>query len=474
MTVRTSFFASIALACVLATSAAGQDPVSPKASPAKAPAAELQKNVPAGELKPTSDPQQQCVQTGEFAVELKSGRHPVGDAIVLPSNFLPVGQRVEVGIRTAYTSNLRYFAAIERPGTKPRILPRQDVVTRRAAPSDNVFKSEDMEAEQTIVSITLRHGDAGWWQKADLYLYTCSADYAGPARVSRVSVRLSPYWTSLAACGVVSATAYLMLGFAMRKRDDRLTGYWSALNPVKLSSGPDGRGSLSKFQVLLFSLLVFALIVLFMLKTGMLSELSGTVLALLGINGLGSTIAKGADANRNTLSGENYAWLLQRGWIQAKRDLIDNTQAKWSDFFTTNGEFDVYRYQSFLFSLVVAFAMVAAGIWQLGSFVIPDTILGMVGLSQAVYIGGKLVTRTNMTDLNTAIADLRDKEKALRDSAVTARQNLAAGAAVPGIQQLVGVGPYADYRGKAAEVATFFTAETGIAVGSQHLEPVVG
>lgn len=419
------------------------------------------------------DPQQQCVKSGEFAVELGSGRHPVGDTIVLPSNFLPTAQRVEVGIRTTYVDNLRYFAALDRNASHRRILARQDVVTRRAVGTDELVKNGELEANQTIVSIALRDSDAGWWQKSDLYLYTCSDEYAGPARVSRANVRLSPYWKSLLACVGVTLVAYLMLGFALRRRDERLGSFWSALNPVKLSSGPDGRGSLSKFQVLLFSVLVFALIVLFMLKTGMLSELSGTVLTLLGINGLGATIAKGADANRNTLSGENYAWLLRRGWVQARRDLADNSQAVWSDFFTTNGEFDVYRYQSFLFSLVVAFAMIATGIGQLSSFVIPDTVLGIVGLSQAVYIGGKLVTRTNMTDLNTAISDLRDREKKLRDTAATARQALA-GAAPAGIADLVGPVAYNDYREKARDVAALYTIETGVPVADQSLEPSVG
>lgn len=185
--------ASLVLAMLLAwgifASVSAQTPSLPAVPPLTA-LADAQKDInpkpgqlPNGKF----DPQQQCVQAGEFAVELKSGRHPVGDSIVLPSNFLPVGQRVEVGIRTAYTNNLRFFAARERSGTKPRILPRQDVVTRRAAPSDSVVKGEDLDAEQTIVSITLREGDAGWWQKSDLYLYTCSENYSGPARVSRVA-----------------------------------------------------------------------------------------------------------------------------------------------------------------------------------------------------------------------------------------------------------------------------------------------
>ncbi len=88
-----------------------------------------------------SDPQQQCVKNGEFAVELGSGRHPVGDTIVLPSNFLPTAQRVEVGIRTTYVDNLRYFAALDRNANYRGILARQDVVTRRAVGSDELVKN---------------------------------------------------------------------------------------------------------------------------------------------------------------------------------------------------------------------------------------------------------------------------------------------------------------------------------------------
>lgn len=419
------------------------------------------------------DPQRQCVQSGELPVELKAGRHPVGETIVLPTNFLPSGQRVDVGIRTPYVSNLRYFAALERDDGRRRILARQDVVTRRAVASDELVRLGKLEADQTVVSIDLHNDDAGLWRKSDLYLYTCSAEWAGPASVSRVNVRLSPYLASLLACAGATILAYLILGAALKRRDDRFATYLSALDPVKLSSGPDGRGSLAKFQVLLFSLLVFALILLFMLRTGMLSELSGTILTLLGINGIGATLAKGADANRNAISAENRAWLLRRNWIQAKRELADNSAATWSDFFTTDGEFDVYRYQSFIFALVVGGAMVAAGVGQLSTFAIPDTILGIVGLSQAVYIGGKLVTRTNMADLNTAISDLRDREKKLRDTALAARQALAIGAPA-GLADLVGPVAYGGYREKARDVAALFTAETGVPVTDQSLEPSIG
>jgi hypothetical protein len=44
----------------------------------------------------------------------------------------------------------------------------------------------------------------------------------------------------------------------------------------------------------------------------------------------------------------------------------------------------VYRYQSFIFGLVVIGGLIAAGVSQLSTFVVPNTILGIVGLSQVV------------------------------------------------------------------------------------------
>jgi hypothetical protein len=425
-----------------------------------------------GNAKPPHDPQKQCVDDDdEFKVELKSGRNPVGDTIVADTNFLPTGQPVSVGVRTAYVERTRYFAAVDREGHPPHILFRQDVVTRRAVESDPLVKKHLLDADQTIVTLNLDDDDAGLWQKADLYLYTCGVS-SSPARVSKINLRLSPYWYSLWATAAVVLLAYVWVAFALRKKDHTFASFMRSLDPVRVTAGPDGKGSLSKFQILCFSLIVFGLILLYMLQTGMLSDLSGTILALLGINGIGATVAKGADAQRNTIAPENRAWLLRKNWIPIAKTLVDPANASWRDFFSTDGEFDVYRYQSFIFGLVVGLALIAGGVTQLSTFVIPDTILGIVGLSQAVYIGGKLVTPTNISALNAAITDLRDRESKFRDAATAAKKS-----SVADLQEaisLAGQSAYDAYLDKAKDVAALFTAETGIAVSPDALAPSIG
>jgi hypothetical protein len=175
--------------------------------------------------------QNQCVDNGEFNAELKSGRNPVGDTIVIDTNFLPTGQPVSIGVRTPYVDKLRFFAALEGADGTQDILFRQDVVTRRAVASDTLVKKKLVEADQTIVTLTIDSEDAGYWQKADLYL-TCGT-LGSPARVSKTNIHLSPYWSSLWICAISILLAYVWIAFAIRKGDHTFLSFVRSLNPVK-------------------------------------------------------------------------------------------------------------------------------------------------------------------------------------------------------------------------------------------------
>ena len=454
---------SIALAGYAATASHAQQPTSPVVGigePTNNPATQAQ-----------HDPQKQCVDDREFSTELISGRNPIGDAIVLPANFLAADERMDLGIRSEYADHARYFAALDMGAGRRYILFRQDVLTRRATEADALVQRRLLAPDQTIVSLHIEDRYAGWWNSGDLYLYTCGTS-GSPSRVSRSVVRISPHWLSLYAAALVTVGIYIWVAFALWRKTKSSGTFLSALNPVRVAVGPDGRASLSKFQILSFSMAVFFLMLLYMMRNGSLSDLSSTILILLGINGVGATAAKGADAHRNTISAENRAWLLRRGWILSAKPVVDAGNATWQDFFTTGSEFDVYRYQSFIFSLLVLLALFAAGIGQLSTFAIPETVLGIVGLSQAVYIGGKLVTATDTSDLNAAISDLRDRERKFSDAATSAKHGPVND--LPEAIQLAGPELYSAYKDKAQDVAAVFTAQTGIAVSTAALEPKVG
>ncbi|MCC8968887.1 hypothetical protein [Bradyrhizobium brasilense] len=419
----------------------------------------------------SGDPQKQCVKPGEFAVELRSGRNPIGAPIVLPTNFLPTNQRMDIGVRAPFVDGTRYFAGIDY-GDQTYIFKRQDAVTRRATDSDLLVQKHLLDPDQTIVMLNMTDDLAWFWSRVDLYLYTCNSPVGqSPWRVSSVSVRLSPYWLSIFSVFVEILVLYLWIAFALRKQDHTFGSFLRALIPAQVSAGADGKGSLSTFQTLAFSLAVAALITLLLLQTGTLVDLSGSILALLGISGIGATIARGTDTQRNMLSADNRAWLLRHGWIPMARTVIDPSNAAWRDFFTTDGVFDVYRYQSFIFGLVVIGGLIAAGVSQLSTFTVPNTILGIVGLSQAVYIGGKLVTPTNISELNAAIAGLRSDEQKLKAAAVAKKQGQVASLAeaIP----LIGQDAYEAFRRKARDVAAIFTDATGIVIADSLLQPLV-
>jgi hypothetical protein len=454
-----------------ATAAQSPMPEQPRA----AQSAQKSGATPAGAETPAavtpSDPQKQCVRPNEFAVELRSGRNPVGAPIVLATNFLPTNQRVDVGVRAPFVDGVRYFAGIDY-GDETYLVKRQDAATHRATESDPLVQKHLLEPDQTIVTLNMGDDLAWFWSRVDLYLYTCNSPVGqSPWRVSSVSVRLSPYWLSIFAVVAEVLILYLWIGFALRKQDHTFASFLRALSPAQVSAGPDGKGSLSTFQTLAFSLAVAALITLLLFQTGTLVDLSGSILTLLGISGIGATIAKGTDSQRNTLSADNRAWLLRHGWIPMAKTVVDPSNATWRDFFTTDGVFDVYRYQSFIFGLVVIGGLIAAGVNQLSTFVVPNTILGIVGLSQVVYIGGKLVTPTNISDLNAAIARLRTDEQKLKAAAVAKKQGQVASLAeaIP----LMGQDAYDAYRQKARDVAAIFTDASGIVIADASLEPVI-
>jgi hypothetical protein len=72
-----------------------------------------------------------------------------------------------------------------------------------------------------------------------------------------------------------------------------------------------------------------------------------------------------------------------------------------------------YKFQILLFSVVVAVALVVAGEGRLASFEIPATLLGILGLSQGVYLAGVLVRPPSIAELNQAITKLRELEQKL-------------------------------------------------------------
>jgi hypothetical protein len=184
------------------------------------------------------------------------------------------------------------------------------------------------------------------------------------------------------------------------------------LNPIHLTANAFNQASVQKLQVLLFSFLVGWLVLSLVLRTGALADLSLTVVGLLGISGVGAAVAQKTYQQTTRLSFENWAWLSARKVLKAPPGTDVGKGPQWRDLVLTNREFDVYKLQTIIFSVAVALAMVGAGASHLSTFAVPETLLGILGLSQIVYVGGILARPPATADLDVALTKLRGAEEA--------------------------------------------------------------
>jgi hypothetical protein len=173
---------------------------------------------------------------------------------------------------------------------------------------------------------------------------------------------------------------------------------------VRLFEGPDGRLSLSRTQIALFTIVVLTMLLYVMLREGTLGDISGDVLLLMGIIAAGSAGAGVADRLTARLDWDNWLWLKQQGWLRPDRAVTYRFSQLVQD---ATGHFDIFRFQAAAFSLLVALYLIIAGTRGLAGIDLPDGIMGILGLSQLTYIGGKAVAPPTWSDFNRQIEKFR-------------------------------------------------------------------
>jgi hypothetical protein len=187
--------------------------------------------------------------------------------------------------------------------------------------------------------------------------------------------------------------------------------FWVALDPVELTKNPYGRGSIAKLQIFLFSFIVFALLLFHVMRTGFLASMSADVLYLMGISALGAAGGKVAYMARRRLSLGNWVWLRRKGWLAPAADVSE--RAQWSELFVDSDtkEFDPYRFQMAIFSLVVAIALISSSAIGLEAFKIPTELLGLLGISQTVFVAGQAIDKGGYEELDEKITQVRTHEQ---------------------------------------------------------------
>ena len=251
------------------------------------------------------------------------------------------------------------------------------------------------------------------WSEGRLTVLGCDGDkleFIGQ-RDTSYSGRLA----SLATTVVITAVIYIFTALGVRLYENswrvntRRVSWIRCLDPVVLSSGPNSAGSLARLQILFFSVLVFGILTFILLRVGLLTALSTTVLLLLGISAFGAAASKAADNQKERLSFDNWAWLIRKRWLPP-HGIASVTTAKWADIVTGSDGFDIYHFQMLIFSLVVGFGLLKVGFTELATFEVPESLLALLGLSQAVYVTGKIVDQPTVQELDKALTDLRAAE----------------------------------------------------------------
>jgi hypothetical protein len=113
---------------------------------------------------------------------------------------------------------------------------------------------------------------------------------------------------------------------------------------------------------------------------------------------------------------ENWAWLVSRK-VLPLNDAGRGTP-RWSDLIMSDNALDLYKLQAMLFTVIVGLGMIVGG-FSLATFSVPNELLEVLGLSQAVFVGGRLAQPASIGDLDKLLDELRKREGALRKAAAS-------------------------------------------------------
>lgn len=346
------------------------------------------------------------------------------------TRFLPAGGYGEIYLLRKYTDSavVHVFEADQlKPGAWKAVA-EQPVISYKPAPEKDGDRFTPING--SVVRFIVPSKKQSLWETRIFVVRVCDStpgDVKPADAWATVSVQLSsPTWSKIIS---VTFLAILYVLFALAVSSvraqkhplgakypayvpARIHGFLAHLNPVVLTANSFNRGSIQKLQVLLFTFLVSGMVFSLVLTLGYLTDLSVTVAMLLGISAVGAAVAQTATTNRNRLTFENWAWLVQKKVLPINEE--NETGPRLSDLVMTNREFDIYKLQTLIFSVVVAAALLLSGDQNLGNFTVPQTLLGILGLSQVVYVSGTLAAPASISDLDEALTRMRAMETKLQ------------------------------------------------------------
>ncbi len=276
-------------------------------------------------------------------------------------------------------------------------------------PLDILGSTIDQGAGTRTITLSLskKRVDAGFLPTNHLFVVVGCAVQEGKEQLVFGSIKDAPVVSNvLAWVGILIVLLFILSIFVIwvsRRKEGVTILRRLALMFVDFS----GRLSLARVQLFFFTVIVILTTTYVFLRTGALGEFSNDILLLLGIAAGGAAGSGVGDNLKRRLSWENWLWLKKNGAFKP----IDTAELHLSQLVTTGKRFDIFRFQALFFSLLVGTTIVTSGIGGLGSFDVPDSMLGLLGLSQVTYIGGKVVSPPSVADFDKQLSEYRPKTK---------------------------------------------------------------
>lgn len=196
-------------------------------------------------------------------------------------------------------------------------------------------------------------------------------------------------WGATAGSILAFLIAYGMIVFYWKANTKiKPAGLWSQVRPLNLVRGHDGTASLSNLQLLWWTLAVFGLMIFVWIATGGLATLNQTIIWLLGVGGVGSLAAKAVaiNASRN---------MPAKAQIQGQNDQVE--VSPWQ-LISVDGRLDLTKLQMLLFTIIAGIYVVTT-VWSKVAFPeVPTELLALMGISNGVYVLGKLTNSDPLAD----------------------------------------------------------------------------
>jgi hypothetical protein len=352
----------------------------------------------------------------------------VGSDAQFETHLIKGGRIVPLYVRGA-TKNLFYSVVAARgtPDDHKQLTNTQTLTGRKAGPEFNKvtitgidlqgIETPELTDDRTVLHLQIPELGL-FWPAVTFYVTACPktgnpiVDAGGNQQgfVALAQARVSSVLLAQVLSLGVALMVYVLAAVGVWRVSTPPTAFRKVLNPFRLTAGVFGQSSVSNLQIFVFTLIVLGLLVHVLLRTGELSDISGNVAWLLGVVGVGTGAARASAMRRQQIEPAHLNWILKRGWVKRQPSI--------SQLVTQAGEFSVTRFQSIAFSIVVAIALLIGGPSEISTFTIPESILGLLVASQAIYVGGKwvqpsTVDKDHLKAINNAIKEARAAEDEL-------------------------------------------------------------